>query len=151
MAELQLAIPYKTKSMRLALATMYVLFPIWSFVAPSLLGVFVNTVVFTGGSTPLASIVICGALSGIILFGLLLTALAEDDKVHVSKNGIAFPLFLTPKLSFRRNRFWNELHSAELVPGEEPSRGALILGFSGTKSIALKLRSFKSADLEELL
>jgi serine/threonine protein kinase len=95
--------------------------------------------------------VICGALTGIILFGLLLTALAEDDKLHVSKNGIAFPLFLTPKLSFRRNRFWNELHSAELVLGEEPSRGALILGFSGTKSIALKLRSFKSADLEELL
>jgi hypothetical protein len=149
-AELQLAIPYRARFSSLALASVIVLLPLWSLVTPAVLGIFVGWVMTNLSSCPpFATALVISVLLGTMIFGFLLSGLVEENKLHISKNGIAFPPFLMPFLQFRRHKFWNELRRADLVASEE--NPILILGFDSGASLPLRLRGFKNQDIEELL
>lgn len=150
MAELQLSVRYTTLPMKIGFGVMCALVPVWALLAPILLGLFIGYVtrypqVISSWTTSF----ICFTLLGTYIGGVLLTAITEDDRLFVSKDGIAFPLFLLPFLKFRRNRNWTELRQAEL----EGSAGneKLLLTFDGTASVPIALSGVSATDKEQLM
>lgn len=84
--------------------------------------------------------------------GVLLMALAEDNCIYVSKDGLAFPPFFLPRLKYRRNRLWNEViaaHVSDVIAANE-GKGILSLTFEGGSTLALDLSIFKPKDLEQI-
>jgi len=152
MAELQLIIPYRTKLTRAALVGVIVFLPFWSLVLPAITGMFMGWAAVNYASCPpLATALILAILIGSGIFSFFVSALAEEDRINVSKNGISFPPCLMPLLQFRRNRFWNELVAAELVHGSDPSQRTIVLSFASGVSLPLRLKYLKNANIEELL
>src|SRR5579875_2171310 len=116
MAELQIIIPYKTKVTRAAFVSFCAMFPIWAVVAPAALGFFIGITARDPASVPpWATLSTCIGMLLFTLFCIAGTAVSEDNRIHVSKDGIAFPPFLVPSAGFRRNRSWVELQSAEIA------------------------------------
>lgn len=93
-------------------------------------------------------ILMCMALLSVTVIGIMLAALFEDDRIHVSKDGISIPLTLMG-WKRRRNFFWNELGAASIVDAGTPSP-KLLLNF-GKQSIILQTNVMKKGDLEQLL
>lgn len=155
MAELQLAVPYKTLPNRIAFTTMCVLFPVWSIIAPAALGFFISRAIMYPYAVAFgATIIGCLTLLSIILAGIGMTAIAEDNEIHVSKDGISFPLFLLPKLQYRRARAWSELIGCDIersTDGSGRERNSLILTFESGAFLGLNLNCCKNADIEQLL
>ncbi|MBX9670646.1 MAG: serine/threonine protein kinase [Candidatus Obscuribacterales bacterium] len=151
MAELELSVRYKTLPTRVGFGVMCVSMPFWSLLAPILLGLFVGHVYRNPElAYSWATFVICFGLLAINLMGLLLTALSEDDKLYVSKDGIAFPLFMLPNMRFRRNRSWSELKNADLIQTSATDHGHLLLTFDGA-SVSVNLNCIDASDREQLL
>lgn len=151
MAELELSVRYQTAPTRAGFGVMCALFPVWGLLAPILLGLFMGHVYRNPHiATSVVTLVICFGLLGINLIGLILTAITEDDKLYVSKDGILFPLFLMPFLNMRRNRSWAELRDATLVSEKNDQEGKLFLTFD-SGSIGINLGGIDSADREQLL
>lgn len=163
MAELQLTVPYKSLPARIVFSTMCALFPVWAIIAPSGLGMFIGRTVMHPDSMPvMATVVGCLSLLGLTLAAIATTALSEDNRIHVSKDGISFPAFLLPALKFRRARSWTELgradlfvpsaSSSELHDGEPVKEGRrLLLTFDSAECLPLKLSRFERSDVEQLL
>jgi len=151
MAELELSVRYKTAPTRVGFGVMCAAFPVWGLLAPILLGLFIGHVYRNPQvATSLATLIICFGLLGINLIGLMLTAITEDDKLYVSKDGIAFPLFLLPFVGFRRNRAWSELRHADLIQSSPEEEGKLLLTFE-SGSVGINLGGIDAADREQLM
>ncbi|HMO19609.1 MAG TPA: hypothetical protein PKC98_01425, partial [Candidatus Melainabacteria bacterium] len=151
MAELHLTVTYKKKQMRPLLWLAYVIFPLWSLVAPFTIGLIV-TMVLSRSLTlpPLFTFGLIFFLSFAFVLGLVYSAFAEDKGIHITKEGISFPLFLLPALKLKRHRNWDELASAELI--ETSQETYLRLGFkSDDSTVSLSLSSFDRKQLEEML
>ena len=89
MAELHLTVPYRKKQMRPVLWLAYAVFPVWSMIAPALLGLFVISL-FQGLSIPtLWTVSIVLILLGMFLSGMLYSAFAEDKTIHITKEGLS--------------------------------------------------------------
>lgn len=150
MAELEVKIQYKTLPAKVAVKTMFYTFPVWAVLVPACLGMFIGHIISFPYSLPVVmTIVICFLIAGVFLLSLMTTAVAEDNKIHFSKDGLAFPLFMLPLLKFRRNRAWEELARADIV-GEAGSQ-QLILGFRSGEVVPLRLDILDSKDVEQLL
>jgi predicted Ser/Thr protein kinase len=149
MAELQLTIPYKTLPARIVFSGMCALFPLWAVVAPAALGFFIGcTLSNPAALPPWATITGCIGLLLFTIFSVVITALAEDNRIHVSKDGLAFPLFMLPRLGFRRNRSWVELQGADVLSGTgKPPY--LVLNFGGAL-LPLKTNCMSTTDVEQL-
>ena len=91
----------------------------------------------------------CLALLSLTAIGIMLAALFEDDRIHVSKDGISIPLTLMG-FKRRRNFFWNELGAATVIDAEGPAP-KLILNFGNKQSLVLLTKVLKKEDLEQLL
>lgn len=151
MAELELSLRYKTLPTRIGFGVMCVLVPVWSLMAPILLGLFIGYM-YTNpqAATSMATMIVCISLLSVYVMGMLLTAVSEDDRLYVSKDGISFPLFMLPRLSFRRNRSWNELRAASLVQSGGDDAGKLLLTFDNS-SVDLNLSGIIASEREQLM
>ncbi len=150
MAELQLSVRYTTLPMKIGFGVMCALVPVWALLAPILLGLFIGYV--TKSPEIIGSwytSFICLVLLSTYVGGVLLTAITEDDRLFVSKDGIAFPLFLLPFLRFRRNRNWTELRQAELLGAVGDEK--LLLTFDGGATVPISLKGISASDKEQLM
>lgn len=153
MAELQLKIPYKTNWSRVLFGIMCTLFPLWAIVGPAALGMLISRMIFTPDAVPL-NLAISMSLSMVAftVASIVLTALAEDNCIYVSKDGLAFPPFFLPRLQYRRNRLWNEVVAAHISDRAAAGGkgGKLMLSFEGSAFLPLDLELLKVKDLEQL-
>lgn len=149
MAELQLTIRYKTLPGRIALSIMTVLFPVWALVLPCWLGYFIGSTLQDPASVSAINIITMwsGMLLSIVAC-VVITAIAEDNKIHVSKDGITFPLFMLPKLKFQRHLNWTDLKHAHVVGDKARS---LFLSMRNGVSLPLRAAAVEERDLEQLL
>lgn len=152
MAELQLAVRYRTPVTVAGLTTVVAAAPIWSLAAPALFGLVISYVCQNPAAAPTYFVVgLCLTLLSIFALGLMLAALFEDDRIQVSKDGLAIPLLLMG-MRFRRNFLWSELKSATLVDVEDNMADTkLCLTFGNTMPIQLRLSAIKKDELEQLL
>ncbi len=151
MADLELSLRYKTLPTRVGFGVMCALVPVWSLMAPILLGLFIGYMYRNPqAASSYATIVVCFTLLSIYVLGVLMTAVTEDDRLYVSKDGIAFPLFMLPRLAFRRNRSWTELRAASLHQSDPADAGKLLLTFDHG-SVDLNLADISSSDREQLM
>jgi len=150
MAELQITMPYKLLPARIVFSTMCVLFPAWSIVAPVALGLLIGRIIAQPQLLPFAlTAMACSSLLLLILGAIAVTAVSEDNRIHVSKDGISFPAMFLPALQFQRARSWSELSSANLITTNNSKW--LLLAFSSGQSIPLKLDRLAESDVEQLL
>ncbi len=150
MAELQVEAKYQTTLGKSAFTVMCALFPLWALIGPALLGYVIgHTISNPADKSVLDTVATCFALLSLILLGLLGTALAEDSSLYASKSGLAFPLYLLPKLGFRRNRNWSDLNSASLI--EDGDKKSLLLSFTSGGNLAFDFARFSAKQAEELL
>ncbi len=150
MAEFQLVVPYKPMQTKVQLVGVCALLPIWSLFAPMALTAFIVFLVkFPSESYLFYNILISLTLASIIFFGLLASALSEDNKIHISKNGLSFPPFLLPTLGFKRNWQWSELRTASIIEG--PKGQQLVLGFQPNILLPLNIADLPKGHLEEFL
>ena len=155
MAELELSIRYQTTPARVGSMVMAALLPVWGLIIPFCLGLFLALIIQAPGDLPpvIASLVL-SALILIPVLAVVVTAFFEDDRLLVSKEGLAFPLRMLSQLGFRRERLWSDLTAVSLKWGGtatfEPD-DALVLHFRSDGSARLPLTAVPKADLEQLL
>lgn len=152
MAELNVVIPYRSVPLKVVFSSMCALFPMWAVIAPATLGFLIGRAVWYPGVLP-THLVVTGCISLVtaMLACMALSAVSEDNRIYISKDGMSFPPSFLPKLNFKRNRSWNELQSASLVTQADLAGGNLLLGFEGGEQLNLSLKNIKDADVEQLL
>jgi hypothetical protein len=154
-AELELSLRYKTLPAKVGLGVMGVLFPVWALVLPFCLGLFISLLIQMAAAIP--PLLAAGMLLGLILLpmlGVLMTAVCEDDRILVSKEGLAFPLFMLPGLGYRRERVWSDLAQAQIQWSRGPKlkRGdKLILYFKSGGRAVCGLTDISKSDVEQML
>lgn len=156
MAELELSVKYETLPNRVGFYVMAALFPVWSLLVPFILGSLIAFLLRTPGgiADPQVTLAILLGLGAVPILGVLLTAFFEDNRVYISKSGMAFPLFMLPFMGFRRNRSWAELASAGIrrtltVSSESPD--ILYLNFNKTLPVQFKVKSLDKVQMEQML
>jgi hypothetical protein len=150
MAEFQLVVPYKPMQTKVQLVGVCAILPIWSLFAPMALTAFIVFLVkYPDNSNLFYNILISLTLASIMIVGLLTSALSEDNKIHISKNGISFPPFLLPKLGLKRNWQWSELRTASIIDGANGQQ--LVLGFQPNILLPLNIADLPKGHLEEFL
>lgn len=153
MAQLQIKIPYKPSWSRILFWVMCLMLPFWAIVAPATLGMMLVRIISRADTMPLSfAIGVSLSMVAFTLTSILLTALAEDNCIYISKDGIAFPPLFLPKLKFRRNKSWDELKGASVLgmQADNSSGGNLLLSFEDSSQLPLQLKMFKEKDLEQL-
>ncbi len=152
MAELNVVIPYRSMPLKVVFSSMCALFPLWAVIVPAILGFLIGRAFAFPGTIPPAMVIFgCTSLLTAMLSCMALSAISEDNRIHISKDGLCFPPSFLPKLKFKRNRNWSELQQANLVKDSGPYGGTLLLGFDGGESLQLSLRNIKESDVEQLL
>lgn len=156
MAELELSVKYETLPNKLGFYLMAALFPVWSLLVPFVLGLLIAFLIRNPAAItdPQLTLSILLSLTAVPVAGVLLTALFEDNRLYISKSGIAFPLFMLPFLGFRRNRSWAELQNAGIkrsfsVRSENPD--ILYLSFKKTIPVQFRLKNLDKVQLEQML
>ena len=161
MAELELSIKYKTLPAKVGFAVMTALMPVWAIIVPFCLGLFLTMVItnqhnIQALAVPIAILLI--VLSTIPVVAILLAAICEDDRLIVSREGLSFPLFMMPKLRFRRERMWSDLITAQIqmdtskpLSNENTARGWLSLFFRSGGHITLDVSKVAKTELEQFL
>lgn len=161
MAEFELVVNYRPKLARYGLAVMATTMIGWSVIIPFCLGLFVSQLFITTFHVDaLMAIAVIAVLASIPMFAIFLAAVCEDDRVLISKEGIAFPLFMMFRLGLRRDRLWSELSGAEIatLAGKVNKNGLpdgqLNLFFSEAgkgSSVPLSLKLLDKSNLEQFL
>ncbi len=151
MAEFELSIAYKTVPARVGLTVMTVLMPLWALIIPFCFGIFLCKIMeHPESANPLGVAMVLLSLFLMPIVSVVLTALFEDDRILISKEGLAFPLFLLPKLGFRRQREWADLAAAEIFSSPEVGeRLGLFFGSGGRAT--MQVQGIAKEDLEQLL
>jgi tRNA A-37 threonylcarbamoyl transferase component Bud32 len=150
MAQNQIKVVYSTPARRAGFWTMAAVTPIWSIVAPASLGFFLAWAVGSAAPTGIVAF-LCFMLLGIMFGGLGMTAFFEDDKIHLSKDGISFPLFFLPNLHFRRERLWSEVIGADISSPDAHGQQRLLLSFSSGETLSLWVAAMNPEQFEQLL
>ena len=148
MAQFQLNLKYQTPQQNVAFIFACVLLPFWSILLPILLGTFIK--MYFAGNIPISPFgfwLVLGLLILAIFAGIFFTALAEDDRLFITKEGISFPLRFLPKLAFKRTKFWEDLHEVDYIS----SANYLILKFKSLSLISLNLNLLAKEELEKFL
>ncbi len=152
MAELNVIVPYRSMPLKVVFSSMCALFPLWAVIAPAIMGFLIGRAFAYPGVIPPHLVAIgCTTLLMTMLSGLALSAVSENNRIHISKDGLCFPPFFLPRLKFKRNRNWSELQAANLVKDAGPYGGTLLLSFDSGERLNLPLRNIKESDVEQLL
>lgn len=134
---------------------MAAMFPVWSLFVPFLLGVVLSYLLQHPGGMPAhLTLGILSSLAAIPILGIVMTALFEDNRLYVTKGGIAFPLYLVPFLGFRRHRTWSELKSAGLrrtLSAKSLESDSMYLIFDKTLPLQFHLKHLDKVQLEQML
>jgi len=151
-AELNVVIPYRSTGLKVVFTGVCALFPLWAVIAPAILGFLIGRALAFPGVLP-THLVVTGCLSlvTIMLSCMALSAVSEDNRIHISKDGLCFPPAFLPHLKFKRNRNWDELKAAALIKDGQPYGGTLFLSFNSGEHLNLSLKNIKDADVEQLL
>ena len=154
MAQLELAIPYKSKACSVGMFCTVALMPVWAALIPFALGYFTSSILrdqnLYSGWQALLFYTIFLAVPAI---GIVLSAIFEDNLIVVSKEGLSFPLRMLAQLGFRRERLWSEINYVDLshaFTGNNNDR-LLTLGFASGGKVSVKLEKMKDTDIEQLL
>lgn len=152
MAEIQLSIPYKNVVTRQGQLLAWALWPVWAILAPlcivfTLAAVAAYPAIFP----PLITALLIGVSAMAIVFGALWAALAQDDRIHVSKEGMFFPGVLMPRLRFTRYQPWDRLVAADILDESADGPKKLRLVLKGMKAIDVGLVDVPNEELEQLL
>ena len=152
MAELNVVIPYRSMPLKVVFTSMCALFPLWAVIAPAILGFLIGRALAFPGVLPTHLVVTgCVGLVTAMLSCMALSAVSEDNRIYISKDGLCFPPSFLPNLKFKRNRNWNELQAASLIKDEQAYGGTLLLTFDSGEHLNLSLKNIKDADVEQLL
>jgi len=150
MAELQLSIKHSPIQQRISFWTMCALTPVWSLIVPLTLGAIIALAL---SSHAAASSIFCPMiilfLLGIMMGGIVGTAISEDDTIYATKSGIAFPILLFLQTRFHRNKEWNDLIAADVI--DKGNNQVLELAFRDNSRVALQRHDMKNSELEQLL
>jgi tRNA A-37 threonylcarbamoyl transferase component Bud32 len=155
-AELELALSYKNLPARIGLYTMTAMMPVWAIIVPFCLGLFIPFIISQPVPVLTAALIVL-TLTLIPVVCIAIAAICEDDRILVSKEGLAFPLFMMPALQFKRERHWGDLSSAQVSiagqgsPDKGKINGLLTLTFASGGHINLNLSSVARSDLEQFL
>jgi len=152
MAELNVVIPYRSVPLKVVFSSMCALFPLWAVIAPAIIGFLIGRAfAFPGVIPPQLVVVGCTSLLTAMLSCMALSAVSENNRIHISKDGLCFPPSFLPRLKFKRNRGWTELLSADLIKDSSLYGGSLLLTFESGEILNLPLRNIKDSDIEQLL
>ncbi len=152
MAELNVVIPYRSVPLKVVFTSMCALFPLWAVIAPAILGFLIGRAIWYPGVLPTQLIVTgCISLLTAMLTCMALSAVSENNRIYISKDGMSFPPSFLPRLNFKRNRNWNQLQSASFVSDSGSFGGNLLLTFDEGEQINLPLKNIKEEDAEQLL
>lgn len=156
MAELELSVKYETFPNRIGFYVMAALFPVWALFFPFLLGSLISVLIQHPEfiSNPQLTLALLLSLASVPVLGIFLSALFEDNRLYISKSGIAFPLAMVPFLGFRRNRSWAELRNAGIrrtvsICSTDPD--SLYLNFSKTLPMQFRIKYLDKVQLEQML
>ena len=154
MAQLELAIPYKSKVCSVGMFCTVALMPAWAALIPFALGYFTSSILRESSKfSGLEALFFYTLFLAIPAIGIILSAVFEDNLIVVSKEGLSFPLRMLVNLGFRRERLWSEINYAALSNplSENDSDRLLTLGFSSGGDVRMKLSKMKRTDIEQLL
>jgi len=160
LAEFELVVNYKPTVAKYGLTFMAVTMIVWSVIIPFCLGAFVSMLFQANNLAsipPLMAVGVILLLTSIPAAAVFLSAMFEDDRILVSKEGIAFPLFMMSRLGLKRDRTWTELGRAEIAlsNGKANSNGLpdgrINLFFRHGGSVPMNLRLMKKDMLEQFL
>ncbi len=128
--------------------------PVWALFVPFLLGQFIQLVFKSSGLNPWLCLTVIVTLLILPMAAIIVSAICEDDRILVSKEGLAFPLLFLPGLVFRRERLWADLQFAGVRWSSTVSfapADLLCLYFRSGGKVYLHLKQVPRADLEKLL
>ncbi|HEY9677370.1 MAG TPA: serine/threonine-protein kinase [Drouetiella sp.] len=161
MAELELSIGYKPLPAKIGFGLMTALMPVWSIIIPFCFGLMITLMLtqwdrVASSAIPLGSLVL--VLGAVPVLAILIAAICEDDRIVVSREGFSFPLFMMPKLQFKRERIWNDLITAQIrldtskTNAKDASQcGFLSLYFRSGGTMTVDVSKINKAELEQLL
>jgi hypothetical protein len=149
-AELEVAVNYRTRPAKIGLYTMMVLMPVWAIGVPFCLGLFLVLLQQQPVAFLPALLTMCVLIS-IPLVAVLLAAVCEDDLLTVSKEGLTFPLMFLPMLQYRRSRLWSDLRAAKLISDAEKKSNILLLEFKSGGKTQMNLGNVSKSDQEQIL
>jgi predicted Ser/Thr protein kinase len=159
LAEFELVVNYRPKAARYGLAIMATTMIVWSVIIPFCLGLFISLLFNPDYSSVNAwlAIAVVAVLGSVPLSAIFLSAICEDDRILISKEGVAFPLFMLGKLGVRRDRMWSELTQCDLLLASERENknglpdGKLTLRFKEGEAVPLSLKLLDKSNLEQFL
>ena len=155
MADLEITVRYKSPIAKAGLAVVVLFLPVWGILIPAtLIMVLYWSLVSPSVLTSVTSNVF--VLAGPILGLLLITVLGvkavlnlSDDRIIVSKLGIAFPFFLGNTFGLRRNFAWAAINRAELI--DRHGKREIVIYNSDGFPIYLDIKCIVPEELEQLL
>jgi tRNA A-37 threonylcarbamoyl transferase component Bud32 len=156
-AELEVAVRYKTLPATVGFFLMTASMPVWSIITPFCLGLFLTKVLTSSAALPMIPILgVLLALTALPLLAIALTAICEDDRVVISKEGLSFPLFMMPLLKFRRERHWSDLSAADLHLNSDQSsakalKGWITLFFRSGGRASVEISKMDKSELEQMM
>lgn len=150
MSNIQLRIPYKTVITRQGRLFAWALWPVWAILAPlcillTLGAVAAYPAIFAPGITAL----LIGLSAFAMIGGGLFTAVAQDDQIYVSNEGLYFPKILMPQLGFHKYLPWDRLTAADVITSQQGKKLRIVL--RGHGAVNIDLNDVPETDIDQLL
>ncbi len=142
MDEFKLPIKYTTKTNQFILSLIFLLMPFWAVILPFTIGLSLNQIF----QVPIIFI-----LFFLVLLFIFLALVFEDNKIIMTRHWLSFPLFLLPRLKFKREFAYQEILKADIV-SDLPNKEQIILFFNNNLNITMDLKFFKNIqEIEQFL
>ncbi len=155
MAELEISVQYKSVPARAGMFAMGLLMPVWAIIVPFCLGLFISLLLQSPDRvTPMSAAMVLIGLILIPIVAIVVSAICEDDRLLISKEGLSFPVRMLPILRFRRERVWSDLQSVTLnLTNSDVGKptGDLTMFFKSGGAAPIRLKDVPAQDLEQLL
>jgi predicted Ser/Thr protein kinase len=137
MANIQLSIPYKTFVTTRGRLLAWALWPVWAVLAPVCILITLGAIaVYPAIFSPMITTCLLAIPALLILVGSAFTALAQDDTLYISKEGMYFPRLLALSIGLAKYVPWDRLARADIDESGQNLR--LLLRPSGTVDVPLK-------------
>lgn len=148
MSEIRLAIPYKNAVTNEGRVFAWALWPIWVVLAPlTLLITLVLVAAYPAIFPPVLTAALLGGSALLFASGALFTAVAQDNHLYVSKEGLYLPTIMMLSAGTKYLP-WDRIVSADVT--ERRNGKVLQLVLKGAKRIEVPLHDLPDEQLEQL-